>query len=116
MNAVHYSRTGLGLFGLLSVGDIAALALTDGSTPPYAVAAVDTALGLVSLYLVIRAWRGGPVRALIALRVVSALTAAPAFVVTDVPVAARAAAAGLVALTALAVVLVARRPELEPVR
>lgn len=39
-------RTGLILLGLLSVGDLVVLALTDGEHPPYAVAALSAALGV----------------------------------------------------------------------
>lgn len=101
-------RTGLVLFGLLSVGDIAELAVTDGSHPPYAVAAISAVLGVASLYLLAQAWRGrrGALRALLVLRIVSALTATPAFFVQDVPAAAKVSAAAIFALTALAAALV----------
>ena len=103
-------RIGLVIFGLLSLGDIATLALTDGETPPYAVAAVVALLGLVSLVLVVQAYRdpGKPLRLLIGLRVLSAITALPAFFVSDVPAGAQAAAAGIVVLTAAGVLLTAR--------
>ena len=102
-------RIGLVILGLLSLGDIATLALTDGETPPYAVAAVAALLGLVSLVLVVRAFRdpSRPIRLLIGLRVLSAVTALPAFFVSDVPAGAQAAAAGVVVLTAVGVLLVA---------
>ena len=103
-------RIGVGIFGLLSLGDIATPALTDGETPPYAVAAVVALLGLVSLVLSVQAYRdpSRPLRLLIGLRILSAVTALPAFFVSDVPAAAQAAAAGIVALTAVGVLLVAR--------
>jgi hypothetical protein len=103
-------RVGLLIFGLLSLGDIATIALTDGDHPPYAVAAVDALLGLVSLVLVVRAFRDATrsVRLLIGLRVLSAVTALPAFFVSDVPAAAQAAATGVVVLTAVGVLLTAR--------
>jgi O-antigen/teichoic acid export membrane protein len=102
-------RLGLILFGLLSVGDIVALGLTDGSHPPYLVAAVSTVLGLVSLYFVVTAWRGNhnALRPLLVLRILSALTAAPAFFVSDAPGAAVAAAAAIILLTGVGVLLVA---------
>ena len=54
----HVSRrAGLLLFGLLSLGDIITIFVTDGESPPYAVAAVSAVLGLVSLFLVITALR-----------------------------------------------------------
>lgn len=102
-------RIGLVIFGLLSLGDIAMLALTDGETPPYAVAAVAALLGLVSLVLAVRAFHdpSKPLRLLIGLRVLSAITALPAFFVSDVPDGARAAAAGVVVLTTVGVLLAA---------
>ncbi len=103
-------RFGLVIFGLLSLGDMAALLLTDGKTPPYAIAAVVCVLGIFSLALVVTAWLnpGEPLRMLIGLRVLSAVTALPAFFVSDVQAGAQAAAAGVVVLTALGVVLSAR--------
>ncbi len=104
------TRIALVLMGLLSAGDIAGLALTDGDHPPYAVAAAAAALGAASLVLVVRVWRGDrrSLAPLIVLRVLSAASAVPAFVVSDVPVGAVAAAAGIVVLTAIAVLLLAR--------
>lgn len=109
-SAITGGRIGLGIFGVLSLGDIATLALTDGQTPPYAVAAVAALLGLVSLVLVVQAFRdpGKPLRLLIGLRVLSAATASPAFFVSDVPAGARMAAAAVVVLTAVGVLLTAR--------
>lgn len=109
MNSSSGRRLALAIFALLSVGDMATLALTDGETPPYAVAAAAALLGLVSLVLVVRALRdpSRPLRLLIGLRVLSAVTALPAFFVTDVPAAAQAAAAAVVLLTAVGVLLAA---------
>ena len=103
-------RIGLAVLGLLSLGDLATPVLTDGETPPYAVAAVVALLGLVSLVLVVQAYRdlGRPLRLLIGLRVLSAVAALPAFFVSDVPAGAQAAAAGIVVLTAAGVLLTAR--------
>ncbi len=111
------TRTGLILLGLLSVGDIVGLALTDGEHPPYAVAAVGAALGVGSLYFVAKGWQGSraALRPLFALRIASALTAVPAFFVNAVPTAALAAAAALVVLTAVGVFLVGRTPAAKPV-
>lgn len=108
-SALTARRAGLVIFVLLSLGDMATLALTDGETPPYAVAAVVGLLGLVSLVLAVRALRdpGEPLRLLIGVRVLSAVTALPAFVVSDVPAAAQAAAAAVVLLTAVGVLLTA---------
>jgi hypothetical protein len=104
-------RAGLAIFGLLSVADVIGLVATDGEHPPYAIAAIGAVLGLVSLWLVVRIWRGDwrGIFPLLGLRVLSALTAVPAFFVSDVPTAAVVAAAAIVALTAVAVLLL--RPE-----
>lgn len=103
------ARTGLVLFALLSIGDVADLFLTDGSHPPYSVAITGAILGITSLALLPSAWRGWrtAIRLVCVLRVVSALTALPAFFVAGVGAAPIVLAAAIVALTALAVVLVA---------
>jgi hypothetical protein len=102
-------RIGLAIFALLSLGDIATPALTDGETPPYAVAVGAALLGLVSLGLAIQAYRDPrrPLRLLIGLRVLSAVTALPAFFIADVPVGAQAAAGGVIVLTAVGIMLAA---------
>lgn len=103
-------RVGLVLLGLLSLGDIATPALTDGDHPPYAIAAIAAVLGVASLVLAVRAYRepARSLRLLIGLRMLSAVTAIPAFFVDDVPSGAEVAAAAVVVLTALGVLLVAR--------
>lgn len=110
MNTHPGRRVGLVILGLLSLGDMSAILLTDGETPPYAVAAAALVLGLVSLVLVVRAYRrpSGSLRLLIGLRILSAVLAIPAFFAPDVPVGAQAAAAAVVVLTAVGVVLTAR--------
>jgi hypothetical protein len=107
MNQQSSRRAGLLLLGGLSVGDMAALLLTDGESPPYEVAALVTLLGLVSLVLVIRAWGdpARPVRLLVGLRALSAVAAFPAFLVEGVPAGAQVVAAAVVVLTVLGVVL-----------
>jgi len=67
-------------------------------------------LGLVSLVLAIRAFRdpSKPLRLLIGLRVLSAVTALPAFFVSGAPAGAQAAAAPVVVLTAVGILLTAR--------
>jgi hypothetical protein len=108
-SALTTRNLGLAIFGLLSLGDIATLALTDGQAPPYAVAVLSALLGAVSLVLVIQASRdpGRSLRLLIGLRVLAAVTAMPAFFV-DAPAGAQAAAGAIVVLTAAGVVLTAR--------
>jgi hypothetical protein len=101
-------RTGLLLLGLLSVADLLLPLLTDGESPPMAIALIAAVLGLASLVLVISAWRGArkAVVPLIILRALSAATALPAFFAAGVPAAAMAAAAAVVLLTAAGTVLV----------
>lgn len=100
-------RAGLVVLGLLSLADLVGPLLTDGEHPPMSVALIGSALGLVSLVLVVFAWRGArrAVVPLIVLRALLALSAVPAFFVGDVPAAALAAAGLVVALTALGVAL-----------
>jgi len=92
-------RAGLVLLGVLSALDLAALLLTDGEHPPIAVAVADTLIGAASLAL------ERPV-VLIALRLVSAATAVPAFFVAGVPGPAKGAAAAVIVLTGVGVALV----------
>ena len=105
-------HTGLAILALLSLGDVAVLGLTDGEHPPYAVAIAAAALGVVSLVLVVLAWRGRgwALAPLVVLRALSALSAVPAFVVSGVPTSAVVLAALVVALTIVGVVLVAPSP------
>jgi hypothetical protein len=110
MHSSTSRRAGLAILGLLSLADTSALLLTDGNTPPYAIAALATALGMVSLVLVVRAFQdpNRPIRLLVGLRVLSAVTALPAFLVDDVPAVAQAAAAATVLLTVVGILLLAR--------
>jgi hypothetical protein len=100
-------RAGLVVLGLLSLGDLASPLLTDGEHPPMSIALIGSALGLASLVLVVAAWRGArrAVVPLLVLRVVSALSAVPAFFAGDVPAAAMVAAGLTIALTALGTAL-----------
>lgn len=97
------SRAGIVILGILSLADIAAPLLSDGDHPPMVVAWAAAVLGVASLALAVAVWRGrsGTVMPLATVRVVSALTAVPAFVTPDVPGIAKAAAAGVIVLTAL---------------
>ena len=101
-------RSGLVVFGVLSVGDLLAPLLTDGEHPPMSVAVIACALGLVSLVLVVAAWRGArrAVVPLIGLRLLSALSAVPAFFAGDVPAIAMVAAGVTVALALAGTALV----------
>lgn len=96
-------RTGLLILGLLSVADLLLPLLTDGESPPMAIALISAALGLASLVLVISAWRGArkALAPLTVLRALSAATSLPAFFAPDVPAPAIAAAAATILLTAV---------------
>lgn len=115
---MSHSRSGLGILGFLSVADVVMLAVSDGKHPPFAVVLLGAVLGVASLFLVVRCWRNSsaPVGVLIAMRVLSALTALPAFFVSDVPAAARGFAGVFVGLTALGSFLLVREPSLEVAR
>ena len=101
-------RAGLIVFAVLSVGDLAGPLLTDGEHPPMSIALIGSALGLISLVLIALAWRGArrAVVPLIALRLVSGLSAVPAFFVGDVPAGALVAAGVTVVLAVLGTTLV----------
>ena len=115
---VPSSDPGLVLLGLLSVVDVVSLPLGDGKHPPLPILVFGAVLGVLSLVLVLRAWRDpqAGVRWLVVARVLSALTAVPAFLVSGVPTAAKVFAAVFMALTALGVALVSRQPQLELTR
>lgn len=101
-------RAGFVLLGLLSLVDVAGVFLTDGTSPPMSIAILGTVLGLVSLVLLWFAWRGnrGATIALVVVRLVSAATAVPAFVMPDVPGPVVGLAAGIVVLTLVGCALV----------
>ena len=114
-------RVGLVLLGLISLGDLAAPLYTDGQSPPMFIALIGSALGLLSLVLVVLAWRGRVAAAigLVVLRLLSALTAVPAFLEPGVPVVPMILAGVAITVTLAAVVLVfagLRRPALAGAR
>jgi hypothetical protein len=108
VNVSRSYRAGLIVLGVLSVLDLFGPLLTDGEHPPMAVAVVGAVIGLVSIGLVVAAWRGTSraVIPLVVLRLLSALSAVPAFFVDDVPAAALGAAAAIVALSVVGVIVV----------
>lgn len=101
-------RAGLGVLGLLAVGDLALPLLSDGEHPPMEIALVVAAVGLASLVLIGFAARGsrGATIALIVLRALSAFAAVPAFFEPGVPAAARVMAGVGVVLTVIGIGLV----------
>jgi hypothetical protein len=110
-------RAGLVILGLISLGDLAAPLYTDGQSPPMFIALIGSALGLLSLILVVLAWRGRIAAAigLVVLRLLSALTAVPAFLEPGVPVVPMILAGIAITATLVGAVLVfagLRRPAL----
>lgn len=108
MNTTFRLRIGLAVLGLLSLADVAAPFVTDGTTPPMGVALVDGVLGVASLGALVLAARGSRrgLLSLVGLRLLSAVTAAPAFFVSAVPTPVVVLSAALVVLTVAAVVVV----------
>ncbi|CAN5858432.1 hypothetical protein BH23ACT12_BH23ACT12_15170 [soil metagenome] len=92
---------GLVILGLLSVADLLGPVLTDGEHPPMAIALVGAALGLISLACIFGVRKGSQpaLIALLVIRGLSALSAVPAFLVPEVPAAAKAAAGVGIAAT-----------------
>jgi hypothetical protein len=110
-------RAGLIVLGLLSLVDLAGPLFTDGEHPPMVIALIGAGLGLISIVLVILAWRGwlAAAIALVVLRLLSALSAVPAFLEPGVPTGAMIAAGVGIGLTVVGAALVLaglRRPAL----
>lgn len=115
------TRAGLVLLGLLSVLDVVGLVTTDGEHPPWWIAILGAVLGVASLVLLWPAWRGhrGATIGLVALRVVSAVTALPAFFASGVPAPALVLAVVIVVATVVGCVLLVpalRRGQTVPAR
>ncbi len=112
------NKTGLVLCGLLAAADIASLAAlsqrgTDNG-PPAAVLVANAVLGVLTIAAVIFTWRtrsrlGARIAA--AARVLSALTAVPAFFVDDVSTGFVAGAGAAVVVTLVAIWLLLSRPD-----
>lgn len=83
--------------------------------PPMAILLIDAVLGLITIVAAVIAWRTGRpgvIRIVAGARIISAITALPAFFV-DVPAALQALVGALVVLTIASVVLMllpSRRP------
>jgi hypothetical protein len=100
------TTAGLWLLGICSALDLAVIGVPDG--PPLAVGIVSAVLGVASLWLVVRSMRDAHhgLRLLAGLRVLSALSAVPAFVADDASGTAIAAAAVTVVLNVAGLLLV----------
>jgi hypothetical protein len=115
------SRVGLIVLGLLSLVSLAGPLITDGQHPPMVIALIDACVGLIGIILVILAWPGrlAAAIALVVLRLLSALTAVPAFLVPGVPTGPMIAAGFGIGLTVVGAALVLaglRRPALASAR
>ncbi len=110
-------RTGLAVLAVLSLLDVAGPLMTNGDNPPMSVALVGSVIGLASCVCVYLAWKGAhrAVLPLVVLRLLSALTAVPAFFVADVPAAIRALAGVIVLLSIVGVALVVGERGRQPV-
>ena len=106
MSALY--RAGLAVLGVLALGDLSAPLLTDGETPPMVIALIGAGLGLLSLILIALAWGGRIAAALgvVVLRLLSALTAVPAFLFDGVPTVAKVLAGIAIGLTVIGTALV----------
>ena len=108
-------RVGLIILCVLSVADLASPLITDGQHPPMFIALIGSAFGVISIVLSILAWRGRSAAAitLVVVRLLSALTAVPAFAVPGVPTGPMIIAGVFIALTLTGVIAVlsgSRRP------
>jgi hypothetical protein len=117
---MHRSKTfltGLVIAGLLGVADLTAIPTSDGQHPPLPVGIADTILGVLTLVGVYYAWRGrrGGVTTVIVTRLLSAVSAVPAFFADGVPAGAMVAAGVGIAITLLAVALIAPQLRRAPV-
>jgi len=113
-------RTGLVLTILLGLFDVV-LPIGGVDGPPLPVAIAGAILGLITIVAAVFAWRSGAsgsragVMTVVVTRILSALTAVPAFFASDVPAEAQVAAAAICGLTVVAVALLVpglRKPQL----
>ncbi len=100
-------RVGLVVLGALSLLDVLGPLLTDGKSPPMGVAIAGSVIGVASLVCIGLAWRGmrKAFFVLAALRLLSAVSALPAFFVSDVPAGIVVAVAAGIILTVVGLVL-----------
>ncbi|MDO9378239.1 MAG: hypothetical protein Q7T56_05270 [Nocardioidaceae bacterium] len=107
------NRIGLGIFGLLGLLDAVSL-LTGPDTevpgetgPPMGILVLDTVLGVLTVVTVVWAWRTAnrsAIRLTAGARILSVVTALPAFFV-DVPAGVKVLVAAFVVVTAVALVM-----------
>jgi hypothetical protein len=116
MNALTTrAKIGYWLAVLLAVVDVATLLLptpADGEGPPVAVTLFSAVMGVITLVaavLVARTGRRSGLRVMAVSRILSAITALPAFFVEGPPPIIVAAGAAMVVLTIVAVVLLMSR-------
>lgn len=113
------NRIGIGLAAVLGVLDVVSLAFPtpDGETgPPLGIVILGGVLGLATLALAYRAWRTGSrkaIRVIAGLRILSLLSALPAFFV-DIPAGIKVLVAVMVLLTFASLILMLGR-HAEPV-
>jgi hypothetical protein len=106
------NKVGLVLAVLLALGDVASLLqppTADGETgPPFSILLVDGLLGVLTIVGVVIAWRSasrGAIRVVAGSRIISAITAMPAFFV-DVPAGIKLLVGVIVLVTLATVVLI----------
>jgi hypothetical protein len=104
------NKAGLAVAGLLGLLDIASplMATPEGEVgPPFPILVLDAVLGVITVVAVVIAWRTarrGLVRVAAGARIISALTAFPAFFV-DVPVGLKVGVGIFVLVTAVSVAM-----------
>lgn len=102
------NKVGLLIAGLLGLVDIPAVILpTPEGGPPFGILVISSICGVVTVIAVTLGWakaHRGAIRAAAGARIVSMLTALPAFFV-DVPAGVKLVVTALVVLTVLSVVL-----------
>jgi hypothetical protein len=105
------NKVGLVLAGLLGLSDVAAVAMPTGDGddgPPFAIVVVGALLGLITLIALVPAFRNGSrgaIRVIAGARIISAITALPAFFV-DIPTELKVTTAVVVVLTVAVVVMI----------
>jgi len=104
------NKVGLVIAGLLGVADITAPFTPtpeDAAGPPFGILVLDAVLGVITVLAIVIAWRQvnrSAVRVAAGARIVSMLTALPAFFV-DVPAGIKIVVAAFVVLTVVSVAL-----------